>query len=182
MHIPAKIWSCLSYVARILNFSAIDQDGSQQPLSISNVHVRPSANLGSSTAASGPVFLPPGWRLDLDNRPFQCDYSNMTGWRDCSQQNRSCWLEHTDGRRIDIQTNYEDFLPNGTVRPYEFDITDEVWDADGYIFPNAKLVNKQYPGPYLQAVSRPVHAIFRVSSNRLRTYLTCISAGVTRSA
>lgn len=177
MHLSAKIWSCLSYVANILTLSAVDQDGSQRPLGSHNVHVRPSTNLGLSTAKDGPIFLPPGWRLDVDEKPFECDYTAMKGWKDCSQRNRSCWLEHEDGRVIDIHTNYEDFRPIGKRREYVFNVTDEILNTDGLNFTNAKLVNNQYPGPYLQAVSTLIYEILQVLSTCQLISLTYISAG-----
>lgn len=166
MHLSTKIWSCLSYVASILNFSAIDQDHSQHPLGSHNVHVRPSTGLGLSTAADYPIFLPPGWRPDVDEKPFVCEYPEMKGWSDCSWKNRECWLVHENGTTLDIKTNYEDIMPVGKVRDYVFNITDKgIIDADGLPFKNAKLVNGTYPGPYLQAVSRFLYAIFPLSFN-----------------
>jgi hypothetical protein len=99
----------------------------------------------------GPVFRPPGTPEDS---PFQCDYSaSMPDWEPCSTPtNRKCWLrQKSDWKQFDIYTDYEKFTPNGTTRYYNLDLADHWWAADGLNFTDAKLFNRKYPGPWIEA-------------------------------
>ncbi|RGP71961.1 hypothetical protein FSPOR_3076 [Fusarium sporotrichioides] len=97
-----------------------------------------------------PVFNPPP--VDPGDAKFVCEYPEMEGFVDCSiAENRECWLRHPDGREFNIHTNYEKFAPIGIMRNYTLTITDESFNADGQNFAEAKLFNKKYPGPWLEA-------------------------------
>ena len=51
-----------------------------------------------------------------------------------------------------MTTDYENEKPIGTHRYYELDVTDDTpVNADGVDFDAAKLFNRQYLGPWLQA-------------------------------
>lgn len=98
----------------------------------------------------GPIFRPPGGD---DGNPFTCNYTLMgSGWRSCSDaEDRSCWLTNDKGGLFDIKTDYEKLAPVGIQRNYTLVITDESYNADGLDFKEAKLFNKTYPGPWIQA-------------------------------
>jgi hypothetical protein len=102
----------------------------------------------------GPIFKPPGGRLRGPGSEFQCDYSAMVGWSQCSSDlNRACWLRNDrTGVEYNISTNYEDtnWTPIGVHRTYTMDITDDWVNADGLNFTEAKLFNGSYPGPWIQ--------------------------------
>lgn len=155
MHLPAKIWSCLSYVANILTLSTFNRDGSQQPLGGHNIHAQELTDLEMSRAAGYPIFMPPGGRRFENGTNFVCEYQEMKDWEPCStSDNRQCWLRHkVTGKEYNIFTNYEEEIPIGKTRSYYFNITDGTINADGLAFESGKLVNNQYPGPYVQAVS-----------------------------
>lgn len=97
-----------------------------------------------------PVFRPPAG--NPSDHDFKCDYSRMRGWHPCSiPENRECWLRHKDGREYNIHTDYENFAPRGITRYYTLNVTESSYNADGLPFPDAKLFNKTYPGPWLEA-------------------------------
>ena len=77
----------------------------------------------------------------------------MVGWENCSTPtDRKCWLRRTlDGKQYDINTNYEDDAPIGITRKYSLELEDGSYDADGMEFAAAKLFNKMYPGPWIEA-------------------------------
>ncbi|KAM0289640.1 hypothetical protein ACHAO9_005929 [Fusarium lateritium] len=97
-----------------------------------------------------PIFKPPPG--ETGDHEFVCEYPEMTGFVQCSiPENRECWLRHPDGREFNIHTNYENFAPVGITRNYTLNITDNSFNADGQNFPEAKLFNGIYPGPWLEA-------------------------------
>jgi hypothetical protein len=96
------------------------------------------------------VFRPPA--ADPSDHDFVCDYRAMEGWFPCSiPENRECWLRNKDGHEFNIHTNYEKLAPVGITRNYTLNITEGSINADGQPFTDAKLFNKQYPGPWLEA-------------------------------
>ena len=80
---------------------------------------------------------------------FQC--FKPDGWEFCNNKNdRGCWLKHTDGRRLDNTTDYEDFVPEGTTRKYYLEVTEKNISPDGT--PKmAQVINGTYPGPLIEA-------------------------------
>lgn len=97
-----------------------------------------------------PVFRPPAG--NPHDHDFKCDYSQMKGWHPCSiAENRECWLRNKDGREYNIHTDYERFAPRGITRHYTLNVTESSYNADGLPFLDAKLFNKTYPGPWLEA-------------------------------
>lgn len=97
-----------------------------------------------------PVFRPPA--ANPDDHEFVCDYSAMEGWFPCSiPENRECWLRNRKGQEFNIHTDYEKFAPVGITRHYVLNVTEGSINADGQLFDNAKLFNKTYPGPWLEA-------------------------------
>lgn len=99
--------------------------------------------------ARGPVFTPPSAPPGSN---FTCDYSRMNGWQACtSSSNRGCWLTNPNGNQFDINTDYEATGPTGITRQYKLVLTETAINADGIIFPEAKVFNQSFPGPWLQA-------------------------------
>jgi hypothetical protein len=141
-------WSCLNYVLSFLTLSPFAEPGHrwQSPLlgdSGGSHHDRPYR---------GPKFKPPGGRLEGPGADFVCEYPNMPGYEPCVLTNRSCWLRNPKtGDVFDIDTDYENRTPNGTVREYWLNLTDTSVNADGQYFTDGKLFNSTYPGPWIQA-------------------------------
>ena len=104
----------------------------------------PVINVGN-----GPDFYAPG---APDKEPFLCEYPAMVGWESCSTEtDRKCWLRRkSDGKQFDINSDYENEMPIGIVRPYEVYLEDSWFAADGINFTSAKLFNNTYPGPWIQ--------------------------------
>jgi hypothetical protein len=98
-----------------------------------------------------PIFRPPA--ANPNDHDFVCDYSAMHEWIPCSTtENRECWIRNQkDGREFNIHTNYEKFAPVGVTRHYTLNITNGTINADGQPFPEAKMFNQSYPGPWLEA-------------------------------
>ncbi|KAM0364816.1 hypothetical protein ACHAPK_010208 [Fusarium culmorum] len=54
---------------------------------------------------------------DKDGVEFQCKYPELKGWEKCtSADDRSCWLKGPYDQVFDINTDYENFWPEGVVR------------------------------------------------------------------
>ncbi|KAH8423781.1 uncharacterized protein LDX57_001540 [Aspergillus melleus] len=70
-----------------------------------------------------------------------------------SPHERGQWLAHrTDtAENFDINTNYEKKWPKGVLRQYHITIHEDKVNLDGEDFPHAKLINGQWPGPWIQA-------------------------------
>ena len=78
---------------------------------------------------AGPIFRPPNPKGD-----FECDYTREIGWKECNTpQNRKCWLREPNGEELNISTNYEMNAPKGTLRQYEFNVTNMTLAPDGFI-------------------------------------------------
>ena len=165
MHFFDRVWAGVVYVFSVVTFNPV-HDGvvNQVPMSVPSRLASPphSPSPSLSYAPSSvsvaphvgetdfPIFHPPGGEDDLN---FTCKYPAMVGWEDCSSsRDRKCWLRRkSDGKQFDVNTNYENEWPIGVTRHYEIDIADGSWAADGLHFDEAKLFNKKYPGPWIQA-------------------------------
>ncbi|KAK3314821.1 multicopper oxidase-domain-containing protein [Apodospora peruviana] len=150
MQLMQRSWASFAHLLSIATLSPFgdfrDEGVQQTPL------------LGEETARfsgyGGPVFRPPGHRVEGPGSEFQCDYSRMgADWIKCSHEyDRACWLKNTKtGEKFDIHTNYENFAPLGIQRNYTLIVNNGSINADGMLFPEAKLFNATYPGPWLQA-------------------------------
>ena len=98
----------------------------------------------------GPTFPAPN---SPEDDQFQCDYSAMGHeWTPCStEENRRCWLRHTNGTEFNITSDYENLWPIGIVRDYELNVTRKYLNNDGVGMEWGKVFNDQYPGPWIQA-------------------------------
>ena len=98
----------------------------------------------------------------------------MVGWEPCSTpMDRKCWLKRkSDGKQYDISTNYEDDAPVGILRQYKIDLSNQTYDADGMEFPAAKLFNKMYPGPWLEACWGDTWAVLSLDDQGKQNDLT----------
>jgi Multicopper oxidase len=146
-----RLFECLgtilSYLLNIAQFSPFqDRAITQAPI------LGPQRLLIASTR-KGPVFRPPGRKRHGKDSTFECDYSAMTGWDKCSTElDRGCWLVSDKGEKFDITTDYEHFTPKGILRTYTLNIYDnDTLNVDGMVFPEGKLFDNIYPGPWLQA-------------------------------
>jgi Multicopper oxidase len=109
----------------------------------------------------GPIDLPTNGRgpsFGAPNSPledqFICNYSAMgSHWKSCSTEfDRGCWLKDTlHGQDFDINTDYENRWPNGTLRTYTLDVSELPLNLDGVTMPYGKTFNRTYPGPWIQA-------------------------------
>ena len=78
----------------------------------------------------------------------------MSDYEPCSTpENRQCWLTNRKTQhQFNVTTDYEVQKPTGIHRHYELNVTDDTpVNADGVDFDAAKVFNRQYPGPWLQA-------------------------------
>ncbi|KAK4941993.1 hypothetical protein LTR10_018174 [Elasticomyces elasticus] len=146
MRLVERFWTTIVYV---VTFGSISPQSDQQtPL------VTSSDGLLIENA-KGPIFKPPGGRLQGPGSDFLCDYRNMVGWSPCSSpDNRECWLKNDrTGQEYNVHTNYEDSnqTPVGVHRTYHMNITDGWLNADGLNFTEGKFFNGTYPGPWIQA-------------------------------
>ncbi|KAK3339863.1 multicopper oxidase-domain-containing protein [Lasiosphaeria hispida] len=156
MKLLDQLWALLTYLITISSNLLPERDfelSDQVALGIpTHIHIDPPR---------GPVFKPPGGHPGDDT--FQCDYSAMVGFKDCSAKNTSCWLTNGD-ITFDIGTDYEGLNSNGDInmpvgikRSYTIIAQDGSYFADGLEFSEAKLFRDitkpaaQYPGPWIQA-------------------------------
>lgn len=156
MYLTDRLWALATTLVSFASLSSppdhgFDNGNVQIPLQSAKqiVHQAPLVASPVSTAAeAGPTFRVPGI-----GESFECKYPSMVGWESCSTpEDRGCWLRRkSDGKRFDIETNYEDEMPIGIVRPYTLTLKNGWWAADGINFTEAQLFNHQYPGPWIQA-------------------------------
>ena len=159
MTLISRFWHAVVEVAAWLTLSPVPDwrsHSSQIPLH----RDRPNSHQGGYQSSPGyddnplplpPIFKPPT-TSPTDDHDFQCNYTAMEGWFPCSiSEDRECWLRNRDGGEFNIHTNYEKFAPVGITRHYTLVVTEDSWNADGQDFPNAKLFNNSYPGPWLEA-------------------------------
>lgn len=175
MHIIENITKCITYLASFLTLSLIEGPNieKQAPLlsdtdglNHHKVHHEFSSDVlpeiqpevhsqGHHKVPRGPIFKPPSAPPTGDGSDFVCDYSNMVGrWTECSEVgNRGCWLRNEDtGFEFNIATDYEQLSPTGIVRNYTLYLADDkTLNVDGLNFPEAKVFNNSYPGPWIQA-------------------------------
>ncbi len=174
MLLVERFWTAVVYVASLGFLSSSDTQGSGSELQVPLVGnpVRPPHAI-----SRGPIFKPPGGRLDGPGSDFQCDYSAMAGWSDCSTaDNRACWLRNdVTKKEYNISTNYEDSnqTPIGIHRTYYLNITDGWVNATGMNFTEAKLFNNTYPGPWIQGCWGDVRIAFCLSF-QLPIAITCL--------
>lgn len=115
MKLVERFWAGVNYAIHIFTLSAVDYaEVQQRPLT----PLLPTGHV----ADNNPIFSPPNGPND-----FFCNYTAMTGWKDCSTSgNRQCWLRHTNGSEFNITTDYETVVPQGTLRKVKFPPTETV--------------------------------------------------------
>jgi hypothetical protein len=150
MYLIDRFWICITYVLSYLTPSPFKGIGG-----LEQAPFLASSGSGPLHHYNGPIFRPPGGRLGGPGSEFTCEYPQMVGWSFCSTpENRACWLRNDKtGAEYNITTDYEDInqTPIGITRNYVIDLTDEEINADGLAFPEGKIYNKTYPGPWIQA-------------------------------
>ena len=161
MHLPGGFWASITYVVSFFSTSPLEEPGfeHQAPLPL-----RPhfSHGVGDSKTIfekpavleKGPVFTPPSASTHGEASKFVCEYPEMVGWEPCSTpEDRTCWLKRKGTQeKLDIHRDYEKVAPKGVERIYELNATDGLAiNADGLDFSLAKLFDRQYPGPWIQA-------------------------------
>ncbi|EGD99751.1 multicopper oxidase [Trichophyton tonsurans CBS 112818] len=92
---------------------------------------------------------------DLNTRLIRCEYPSMKGWTYSNKKNGD-WLKYVGSKPGDIteyniDTDNDKYVPQGITRKYHLEVTDESVNMDGTMFDQAKVFNKQYPGPWIQA-------------------------------
>ncbi|KAK2855717.1 hypothetical protein FQN49_004913 [Arthroderma sp. PD_2] len=117
----------------------------------SEPHGAPSRNV---PRGDFPMFNPPP-STDLNTRLIRCEYPSMKGWAYSHKKNGD-WLEYVgsnpgDITKYNIETDNDKYVPQGIKRKYHLEITDESVNMDGTVFDKAKVFNKKYPGPWIQA-------------------------------
>jgi len=167
MQILGRVWRAVTSLLSIAGLSPFDgalQVADQIPLGL-DLPAPPSQPPAETPLRlpPGPIFKPPGGLPDGDGSSFQCNYSMMAGFRECStSDNRSCWL--TNGTfEWSITTNYEEAdettstpsAPIGIDRYYELTVKNQSIMADGLNFADGKMFDDgngpTYPGPWIQA-------------------------------
>lgn len=153
MHLLDTLWNCF---VSLLSLSPVERSDVEPQAPLLN-----ASHVTNLKPPRGPIFKPPGGRRDGEGSDFQCDYSKMVGWVNCSTpENRGCWLRNpATGAEFNITTDYEFTMPTGITRNYIINITDGAVNADGMNFDEAKLFNSTYPGPWIQACWGDVSAL-----------------------
>ncbi|OXV07315.1 hypothetical protein Egran_04920 [Elaphomyces granulatus] len=150
MYLIDRFWISITYVLSCLTPSPFKGIGR-----VEQAPFLASSGSGPLHHHNGPIFKPPGGRLRGPGSEFTCEYPQMVGWSFCSTpENRACWLRNDEtGAEYNITTDYEDInqTPIGITRNYVIDLTDDEINADGLAFPEGKIYNKTYPGPWIQA-------------------------------
>ncbi|KAG8525758.1 uncharacterized protein KY384_000518 [Bacidia gigantensis] len=156
MHFKENFWASLTSIVGFFTLAPFREPGIQEqtPLGLEGLE-KPFVQNPDTIFADqpGPIFKPPGGAATGDGSDFFCNYTQMINWGECStSDNRTCWLVKNTGERFDINTDYEKNGPTGVERYYELDITDDTSiNLDGVFFRGAKLFDRKYPGPWIQA-------------------------------
>ena len=96
----------LSFVA-VFHSPTLPSDGPHQDV-LSFTHNKPAPKYPHFPAPNGP---------DQKGVEFHCKYPELKGWENCtSKDDRSCWLKGPYGQVFNIDTDYENFYPEGIVR------------------------------------------------------------------
>lgn len=180
MKLVRRLWMTLTHILNTLTGSPFEEAGSgleQHPIlpetlqhafstpasafAPMSVHTRLPVNIGDGNDKPGPIFAPPGRNLGDDGSGFKCDYSAMTGWKECSDSsNRGCWLQNPNsGASFHVNTDYEANVPIGITREYSINVGPQSINLDGMEFPAGKVFRDSskppgegtYPGPWIQA-------------------------------
>ncbi|RBR15613.1 uncharacterized protein FIESC28_07254 [Fusarium coffeatum] len=131
----------LSFVA-VFHSPTLPSDGPHQDV-LSFTHNKPAPKYPHFPAPNGP---------DQKGVEFHCKYPGLKGWENCtSKDDRSCWLKGPYGQVFNIDTDYENFYPEGIVREYHLNVTNQDINGDGVNNPYGKVFNNRYPGPWIQA-------------------------------
>ena len=163
MHLIDSVWTSITKVTSLLTLSPFTVPGGEEQVPF----LVPSEDV-SQASAQGPVFKPPSGRIAGPGSDFTCDYSSMVGFSNCSTpDNRGCWLRNSSGFEYNINTNYEDVnqTPLGVTRNYVLDLAKHSVNVDGLDFPEGKIFNESYPGPWIQACWGDVCTKFLYSHN-----------------
>ncbi|KAK2749597.1 hypothetical protein FQN57_005819 [Myotisia sp. PD_48] len=105
--------------------------------------------------SGGPSFAPPP-NAGSTNQLITCEYPSMPGWVHDADSKRG-WLKWAgEGEapapgKYDIETDNEHTWPKGILRQYTLTIEEGTVNLDGEPFIHAKLFEKKYPGPWIQA-------------------------------
>ena len=178
MKLVGRLWVALTHILNTLTGSHFQEAGQglrqhpilpetlrhalSTPASIHtpvSVHTPLPAKVHDGYDRPGPIFAPPGRDLGDDGSGFTCDYSAMTGWKECSSSSdRGCWLQNPQsGASFDVNTNYEADTPIGITREYFLTVGPQSLNLDGLEFPAGKVFRTTseekgtYPGPWIQA-------------------------------
>ncbi|KAH7150181.1 multicopper oxidase-domain-containing protein [Dactylonectria estremocensis] len=107
---------------------------------------------GYDAAQYGPKFPAPNGP-DTPGINFICKYPDLgDDWKSCSTpENRQCWLKSSTGGIFDIETDYENYYPQGVLREYYLEVDNMTINGDGIDNQEGKVFNQTYPGPWIQA-------------------------------
>jgi hypothetical protein len=107
--------------------------------------------LGGLAPLASALSIPPHHVVPRqEEQKFDCLYE--PGWEMCNEEgNRGCWVRSPDGVEYNIETDYEDFVPAGRERIVDLSLSQMNINADGEDKPEAKVFNKQFPGPLIEA-------------------------------
>ena len=161
MRLTERFWTSATYIVSFFTSSPLSGHGELQTPLLGSINP-------VSTIPRGPIFKPPGGRLTGPGSDFDCSYPSMPDYVFCGEENRSCWLRNPKtGHQYNITTNYEssDETPIGIHRTYYLNITSGQINADGLNFPEAKMFNGSYPGPWIQGCWGDVRILCLVSTS-----------------
>ncbi|ORX97387.1 multicopper oxidase-domain-containing protein [Clohesyomyces aquaticus] len=106
---------------------------------------------GTTPLVSGRSLPPRNTLVPRGASPgFNCEFPQ--NWKPCNNDtNRDCWVIDPNGKRYDINTDYERDTPPGIERPYSIEIDESPFSPDGTVKPLAKLIDKKFPGTLIEA-------------------------------
>ena len=163
MRLPESWWASLVYAFDLATLSSFNGDQKHQTpilqdLTLGNSAPYPAVEFAApiknevptpNSKLSSPIIKPPYPPNDRPDQAITCDYSAMgSEWKACNTpEDRSCWLKGP-GDPYDINTNYEIYAPNGTIRKYVLDLNEMAVAPDGVPMRYGKVFNNSLPGPW----------------------------------
>jgi hypothetical protein len=156
--------NCWAFLVHIFNLLTLSYFEPQTSKGSHGLQIPISSPLVALKVGDYPRFEPPSAPQDSK---FVCEYPKLPEYEPCTAHDtRGCWLrpkdKHSRLREYNINTDYENFYPEGITRKYFLNVEEATLYPDGCKNEHCKVfidltqnpplnMNDTYPGPWIQA-------------------------------